>query len=412
MVRMDETIRTRCCIAGGGPAGMMLGLLLARMGVDVVVLEKHADFLRNFRGDTVHPSTLELMHELHILEAFLKLPHQEIRELSGQIENDMVPVGDFTRLPTHCRFVALMPQWDFLDFIKEQARRYSGFHLMMQAEVIDLIEENGFIAGVHAKTQSGRLEIRAPLTIGADGRHSIVRKRAGLKVIDLGAPMDVLWMRISRRPTDRGQTFGHIVAGKMLVLLNRENYWQCAFVIPKGKGEDIRQKGLESFREQIVSLEPFLRDRVTELRDWKQVSLLTVTVDRLEKWSRPGLLCIGDAAHAMSPIGGVGINLAIQDAVATANLLGDKLLRQNSFGRELEVVQRRRDFPTRATQRVQLIVQNNVIKHVLSSSRPLRVGWPLKLLRNFPVLRRIPARVVDVGFRPEHVRTPDVHSLG
>ena len=391
---------------------MMLGLLLARMGVDVVVLEKHADFLRNFRGDTVHPSTLELMHELHILEAFLKLPHQEIRELSGQIENDMVPVGDFTRLPTHCRFVALMPQWDFLDFIKEQARRYSGFHLMMQAEVIDLIEENGFIAGVHAKTQSGRLEIRAPLTIGADGRHSIVRKRAGLKVIDLGAPMDVLWMRISRRPTDRGQTFGHIVAGKMLVLLNRENYWQCAFVIPKGKGEDIRQKGLESFREQIVSLEPFLRDRVTELRDWKQVSLLTVTVDRLEKWSRPGLLCIGDAAHAMSPIGGVGINLAIQDAVATANLLGDKLLRQNSFGRELEVVQRRRDFPTRATQRVQLIVQNNVIKHVLSSSRPLRVGWPLKLLRNFPVLRRIPARVVDVGFRPEHVRTPDVHSLG
>jgi 2-polyprenyl-6-methoxyphenol hydroxylase-like FAD-dependent oxidoreductase len=412
MVRMDETIRTRCCIAGGGPAGMMLGLRLARMGMDVVVLEKHADFLRNFRGDTVHPSTLELMHELHILEAFLKLPHQEIRELSGQIENAMVPVGDFTRLPTHCRFVALMPQWDFLDFIKEQARRYSGFHLMMQAEVIDLIEENGFIAGVHAKTQSGRLEIRAPLTIGADGRHSIVRKRAGLKVIDLGAPMDVLWMRISRRPTDRGQTFGHIVAGKMLVLLNRENYWQCAFVIPKGKGEDIRQKGLESFREQIVSLEPFLRDRVTELRDWKQVSLLTVTVDRLEKWSRPGLLCIGDAAHAMSPIGGVGINLAIQDAVATANLLGDKLLRQNSFGRELEVVQRRRDFPTRATQRVQLIVQNNVIKHVLSSSRPLKVGWPLKLLRNFPVLRRIPARVVGVGFRPEHVRTPDVHSLG
>jgi 2-polyprenyl-6-methoxyphenol hydroxylase-like FAD-dependent oxidoreductase len=412
MVRMDETIRTRCCIAGGGPAGMMLGLRLARMGMDVVVLEKHADFLRNFRGDTVHPSTLELMHELHILEAFLKLPHQEIRELSGQIENDMVPVGDFTRLPTHCRFVALMPQWDFLDFIKEQARRYSGFHLMMQAEVIDLIEENGFIAGVHAKTQSGRLEIRAPLTIGADGRHSIVRKRAGLKVIDLGAPMDVLWMRISRRPTDRGQTFGHIVAGKMLVLLNRENYWQCAFVIPKGKGEDIRQKGLESFREQIVSLEPFLRDRVTELRDWKQVSLLTVTVDRLEKWSRPGLLCIGDAAHAMSPIGGVGINLAIQDAVATANLLGDKLLRQNSFGRELEVVQRRRDFPTRATQRVQLIVQNNVIKHVLSSSRPLKVGWPLKLLRNFPVLRRIPARVVGVGFRPEHVRTLDVHSLG
>jgi 2-polyprenyl-6-methoxyphenol hydroxylase-like FAD-dependent oxidoreductase len=242
MVRMDEAIHTRCCIAGGGPAGLMLALLLARMGVDVVVLEKHADFLRDFRGDTVHPSTLELMHELHILDAFLKLPHQEIRELSGQIGNETVPIADFTHLPTHCQFVALMPQWDFLDFIKERASRYSGFHLITQAEVIDLVEENGSIAGVRAKTQSGPLEVRAPLTIGADGRHSIVRQRAGLKVIDLGAPMDVLWMRISRRPTDRGQTFGHIVAGKMLVLLNRENYWQCAFVIPKGKGEEVRQK--------------------------------------------------------------------------------------------------------------------------------------------------------------------------
>ena len=408
---MDEVVRTRCCIAGGGPAGMMLALLLVRMGVDVVVLEKHADFLRDFRGDTVHPSTLELMHELHILDAFLRLPHQEIRELSGKIETETVPIGDFTHLPTHCKFVVLMPQWDFLDFIKEQASRYSGFHLKMRAEVVDLLEENGYIAGVRAKTQSGFLEVRAPLTIGADGRRSIVRERAGLKVIDLGAPMDVLWMRISRRPTDQGQTFGHIVAGKMLVLLNREDYWQCAFVIPKGKGEEVRQKGLESFREQIASLEPFLRDRVTELRDWEQISLLAVAVDRLEQWSRPGLLCIGDAAHAMSPIGGVGINLAIQDAVATANLLGGKLLRQNSFGGELQIVQRRRDFPTRATQRVQLIAQNKVIKHILGSSKPLKVGWPLKLLRYFPVLRRIPARVVGVGFRPEHVTTPDVQDF-
>ena len=390
---------------------MMLALLLARMGVDVVVLEKHADFLRDFRGDTVHPSTLELMHELHILYAFLKLPHQEIRELWGQIENETVPIADFTHLPTHCKFVALMPQWDFLEFIKKQASRYSGFHLKMQAEVIDLIEENGCIAGVRAKAQDGLIEVRAPLTIGADGRHSIVRQRAGLKVVDLGAPMDVFWMRISRLPTDPRQTFGHVVAGKMLVLLNRGDYWQCAFVIPKGKGEEIRRIGLESFCEQIVSLEPFLRDRVTELRDWKQVSLLAVAVDRLDRWHRPGLLCIGDAAHAMSPIGGVGINLAIQDAVATANLLGEKLLR-NSLSSELQVVQRRREFPTRATQRVQLIAQNNVIKHVLTSSKPLRVGWPLKLLRDFPVLRRIPARVVGVGFRPEHVRTPDVHSFG
>ena len=389
---------------------MMLGLLLARAGVDVVVLEKHADFLRDFRGDTVHPSTLELMHQLQILEAFLKLPHQEVRELSGQIENEMVAIADFTHLPTHCKFVALMPQWDFLDFLKERARRYSGFHLRMQAEVIRLIEENGSIAGVRGKTPRGHLEVRAPLTIAADGRHSTVRERAGLKGIDLGAPMDVLWMRLSRRPTDRGQTFGHIVAGKMLFLLNREDYWQCAFVIPKGNGEQVRQKGLESFREEIASLEPFLRDRVSELRDWKQVSLLTVTVDRLKQWSRPGVLCIGDAAHAMSPIGGVGINLAIQDAVATANLLADKLLRQDSFGSELEAVQRRREFPTRATQHVQLIVQNKVIRRVLGSSKPLKVAWPLKLLSAFPLLRRIPARMVGIGLRPEQVRTPDVHA--
>jgi len=410
MAHMEETIRTRCCIAGGGPAGMMLAFLLARAGVDVMVLEKHADFLRDFRGDTVHPSTLELMHELHILEAFLKLPHQEIRELWGQIENETVPIGDFTHLPTQCKFVALMPQWDFLDFIKEQASRYSGFHLTMQAEVNDLIHEDGRVAGVRAQTQRGLLAVRAPLTIGADGRHSIVRQRAGLKVIDLGAPMDVLWMRISRRPTDRGQTFGHIAAGKMLVLINRENYWQCAFVISKGKGEEVRQKGLESFRQEIVSLEPFLSDRVDELRGWKQVSLLTVAVDRLERWSKPGVLCIGDAAHAMSPIGGVGINLAIQDAVASANLLAGKLLRQESFGDELQAVQRRRELPTRVTQRLQIIAQDNVIKNILRSAKPLKVGWPLKLLRDFPILRRIPARVVGLGFRPEHIRTPDVHS--
>lgn len=404
-----KVITTRCCVAGGGPAGIMAGFLLARMGVDVVVLEKHSDFLRDFRGDTVHPSTLELMYELGILDAFLKLPHQEVRELSGQIENEMVPIGDFTHLPTHCKFVALMPQWDFLEFIKRQASRYPEFHLMMEAEVTDLIEEGGNIAGVRAKTREGPLEVRAALTLGADGRHSIVRERAGLKVIDLGAPMDVLWMRISRQPSDPGQTFGHVVAGKMLVMLNREDYWQCAFVIPKGKGDEIRQKGIESFREQVAALEPFLRDRVGELRDWKQVSLLTVRVDRLEKWSRPGLLCIGDAAHAMSPIGGVGINLAIQDAVATANLLGKKLLQQDSFGSEVQVVQRRREFPTRATQGVQIAVQNKVIKQVLGSSKPLTVAGPLKLLRAFSFLRRIPARMLAVGFRPEHVKTPDIH---
>ncbi|HLY63405.1 MAG TPA: FAD-dependent oxidoreductase [Terriglobia bacterium] len=401
---MDEPIQTGCCVAGGGPAGMMLGFLLARMGIDVFVLEKHADFLRDFRGDTVHPSTLEILYELGILDEFLKRSHQEIRELAGQVGMDTVTIADFTHLPTHCRFVALMPQWDFLDFIKEHATRYPTFHLRMEAEVADLISENGNVAGVRAKTPQGTLEIRAPLTIGADGRHSKVRKQAGLEVIDIGAPMDVMWMRISRRPSDPGQIFGHIDRGKMMVLLNRESYWQCAFVIAKGKADEIRQRGLESFRQEIASLAPFLRDRLEELHDWKDISLLTVAVDRLARWSRPGLLCIGDAAHAMSPIGGVGINLAIQDAVATANILGPILLHRAPTPDDLEAVQRRRDFPTRATQRLQTFLQNNVIRLVLGSPKPVTLPWPLKLLRHFPFLRRIPARLIGVGFRPEHVK--------
>ena len=403
---MNETVQTRCCIAGGGPAGLVLGFLLARMGVDVWVLEKHADFLRDFRGDTIHPSTLEIMYELGILEEFLKRPHQEIRELSGQVGNDTATISDFTHLPTHCKFLALMPQWDFLDFIKEHASKYPTFHLKMESEVTELLKQNGSITGVRAKTKDGILEVRAQLTIGADGRRSVVRDLANLEVIDLGSPMDVLWMRLSRRPSDRGQTFGHIDKGKILVLLNRETYWQCAFVIPKGEGDVIRARGLEAFRKEIAEFEPFLGDRVDELRDWKDVSQLTVAIDRLSRWARPGLLCIGDAAHAMSPIGGVGINLAIQDAVATANILGPILLSRAPTESDLEAVQRRRDFPTRATQRMQILVQNNVIRKVLGSSKSLSIPWPLKLLRDWPVLRRIPARVVGVGFRPEHVKTP------
>ncbi len=406
----NEVISTRCCVAGGGPAGMMLAFLLARMGVDVFVLEKHADFLRDFRGDTIHPSTLELMYELGILGDFLKRPHDEVRELSGQVGNDTVTIGDFTHLPTHCKFLALMPQWDFLDFIKGQARRYPAFHLRMNAEVTDLVEENGNVVGMRAKTPDGSLEIRAPLSVGADGRHSVVRQRANLEVIDLGAPMDVMWMRISRRSTDPGQTLGHFDRGKILVMINRESYWQCAFVIPKGEADRIRQRGLPSFCENIVDLSPFLHDRIEELADWKDVSLLTVAIDRLVQWSRPGLLCIGDAAHAMSPIGGVGINLAIQDAVATANLLGPILLRKVPSESELRAVQKRRMFPTWATQRLQVAIQNNVIRRVLGSSKPLALPWPLKLLRRWPILRRIPARIVGVGFRPEHVKTPDVRS--
>jgi 2-polyprenyl-6-methoxyphenol hydroxylase-like FAD-dependent oxidoreductase len=409
---MTEAIHTRCCIAGGGPAGMMLGFLLARAGVDVCMLEKHADFLRDFRGDTIHPSTLELMYELGILEDFLKRPHQEILELAGQVGKETVTIADFRHLPTHCKFLALMPQWDFLDFIVEQAGHYASFKLMMRAEVVDLIEENGAIAGVVAKTPDGMKEVRANLTIGADGRHSVVRERAGLQVIDLGAPMDVFWMRLSRRSSDPAQTFGHVEPGKIFVTLDREDYWQCAYVIPKGRGEEVKSKGLAAFREEVAALSPFLGDRVEELRDWKDISLLTVRVDRLERWYRQGLLCIGDAAHAMSPIGGVGINLAIQDAVAAANILSSKLRQGTVNVGDLDAVQRRRTFPTRATQRMQLIVQNNVIRRILGATKPLSLPWFLKLLGRFPYLRRFPARVVAVGFRPEHIRTKEQKRAG
>ena len=385
---------------------MMLGFLLARAGVEVIVLEKHADFLRDFRGDTIHPSTLELMYELGILEDFLKRPHQEVTELAGQISGQMLKLADFTHLRTHCKFLALMPQWDFLNFLVEQGRRYPGFQVKMQAEATDLITQNGRIIGVRAKTPDSGLEIRSTLTVGADGRHSVIRERAGLEVMDLGAPMDVLWMRISRRPTDPGQTLGSIAAGKIFIMLDREDYWQCGFVIPKGASDEIRKRGLEPFREDVAHLAPFLGERVNELRDWKDVSLLTVKVDRLRQWWRSGLLCIGDAAHAMSPIGGVGINLAVQDAVAAANLLSSRLKAGNVNDLDLSAVQRRREFPTRATQRLQLAIQNNVIRQVLSSSQSLSVPLLLRLMQRWPLLRRIPARVIGVGFRPEHIRTP------
>ncbi len=384
---------------------MMLGFLLARAGVDVVVLEKHADFLRDFRGDTIHPSTLELMYELGLLEEFLKRPHQEVRELAGQVGEDVVKIADFTHLPTQCKFLALMPQWDFLNFIVEQGRRYPHFQVRMQAEAIDLIEQDGRVVGVSANTPDGVMEVRARLTVGADGRHSVVRERAGFEVMDLGAPMDVLWMRISRRPSDPGQSLGHVEAGKMLILIDREDYWQCGFIIPKGGMEEIRKRGIEQFRKEIANMQPYLRDRVGELRDWKDVSLLTVKVDRLRQWSRPGLLCIGDAAHAMSPVGGVGINLAVQDAVAAANILGAKLAADTLREQDLRAVQRRREFPTRATQRLQILLQNGVIRRVLASARPLTAPWPLKLMQRWPILRRIPARVIGMGFRPEHVQT-------
>jgi 2-polyprenyl-6-methoxyphenol hydroxylase-like FAD-dependent oxidoreductase len=404
---MDD-IRTTCCIAGGGPAGMMLGFLLARAGVDVVVLEKHRDFLRDFRGDTIHPSTLELMHELGLLDEFLKLPHQEARHLSGVIGNTSVRIADFTRLPTHCKFIALMPQWDFLDFLAAQARRFPRFHLRMQAEVTDLVQEGARVTGVQVKTPDGPLTVIADLVIGADGRHSTVRERAGLVVDDLGAPIDVLWMRLSRRPTDAAEPLGRIGAGKILVMLDRGDYWQCAYVIPKGGLDKLKDAGLEAFLAAVVELGPEMHDRVHEIKSWDDIKLLTVKVDRLRQWHCPRLLCIGDAAHAMSPVGGVGINLAIQDAVAAANRLAAPLRAGTLSERDLAEVQQRRTFPTRATQWIQIQVQNNILSPVLASRETPTPPWPVRLLSHCPLLQRVPARLVGIGFRPEHVQTPEL----
>ncbi|MGB8175967.1 MAG: FAD-dependent oxidoreductase [Pseudolabrys sp.] len=400
------SFKTTCCIAGGGPAGMMLGFLLARAGVSVIVIEKHADFLRDFRGDTVHPATLEMIYELGLLDEFLKLPHSVVKQISLQIGKDRVIVGHFEHLPVHCKFIALMPQWDFLNFIADRGRRYQTFDLRMQTEAIDLIEENGRVAGVRAKSPEGELEIRAELIVGCDSRHSTIRTKAGLKSDDYGAPMDVMWFRLSHRPGDSEETVGHIESGRMMVMLNRNDYWQCAYVIPKGTAEEVRSAGLDKFRQVIADMSPFVRDRLGEIESWDQVKLLTVAVDRLRRWFRPGLLCIGDAAHAMSPIGGVGINLAVQDAVAAANILAQPLRHGTMTIETLESVQRRREFPTRFTQRLQLVLQNNIIGPALEGRRP-EAPFFMKMIQ-WPLLRRIPGRLLALGIRPEHIRTPDI----
>jgi len=391
---------------------MMAGLLLARAGVDTVVLEKHGDFLRDFRGDTVHPSTLELMHELGVLEEFLTRPHQQVREIGGDIDGNRVMVADFSHLPTACKFVALMPQWDFLDFLADEARKYPSFRLLMNAAVTDVQRSEGRITGVRVKTPDGDVEVEATLTIGADGRHSVVRERAGLIVETFGAPIDVLWMRLSRHETDRAETLGVIRSGRILVMLNRGDYWQCAFVIPKDGYTALRERGLDEFRRDIAAIVPLLSDRVAELRTWDDIKLLTVMVDRLKQWYAPGLLCIGDAAHAMSPIGGVGINLAVQDAVAAANLLYRPLLNGAVSLDDLAAVQTRRLFPTRVTQNAQVAIQKNVMAPVLGLSRTASISlpFPVRLLQRYPMLRRIPARLVGIGVRPEHVHTPNAFS--
>ena len=395
-----------CCIVGGGPAGMMLGLLLARAGRRVLVAEKHADFLRDFRGDTIHPSTLEVIWELGLLEDFLRRPHQEVRELQGEVGNRRVTLADFSHLPAHCRFIALMPQWEFLDFLSAQARRYPGFQLEMQAEATDLLRERDVVTGVRLRTPTSSLEVRAHLTIGADGRKSLLRERAGLRVLDQGSPIDVLWMKISRREQDPDLPFGRVNQGRVLVLIYRDSYWQCGLVIPKGAGAQLQQQGIEAVRREVASSAPFLQDRVAELTSWDQIGLLTVTIDRLAKWYVPGLLCIGDAAHAMSPVGGVGINLAIQDAVAAANQLAEPLGRGSVSPLLLARIQARRELPTRLTQAVQVFLQNRILSPALHAGNGQTATWPAELFQRWPVLRRVPARLFGMGFLPEHVRLP------
>ena len=402
---MADAVSVQCCIAGGGPAGMMLGLLLARAGIKVLVLEKHADFLRDFRGDTIHPSTLEVLHELGLLDRLLTLPHQKATAISGQFGDLSLTVADFTTLPTRCRFVAFMPQWDFLNFLAEQGAQYQTYRLLMRAEVTDVLEESGAIVGLRVRTPEGPLEVRADLTVGADGRHSVVRTKARLSVEEFGAPMDVLWFRLSRRPGDPENPVGRFDRGRIFIMLNRGDYWQCGFVIPKGSRAQLEAQGLAAFRKTIGLLAPFMAGRVEELQGWEPVKLLTVQVDRLTTWFRSGLLCIGDAAHAMSPIGGVGINLAIQDAVAAANLLSDPLRRGTVTLDDLARVQERRAWPTRMTQQMQLFLQDRAIKTVLAGDGPLVPPWPLRLIARVPYLRRIPARLIGLGIRPEHIRS-------
>jgi 2-polyprenyl-6-methoxyphenol hydroxylase-like FAD-dependent oxidoreductase len=391
---------------------MMLGFLLARAGVRVVVLEKHADFLRDFRGDTVHPSTLELMHELGLLDEFLKLPHRTVDRLSMQIGDRRIRLIDLTHLPTHCKFIALMPQWDFLNFLADHGRRYSQFDLRMRTEATDLIEQADRVAGVRVKTPDGELSVHADLVVGCDGRHSTVREKAGLQSDDYGAPMDVLWFRVTRRDSDGADVFGRLEAGALLVMLDRGDYWQCAYVIPKGGIDRVKANGIEAFRSRVVALSPFLADRVSELRSFDDVKLLSVMVNRLRRWWRPGLICIGDAAHAMSPIGGVGINIAVQDAVAAANRLAVSLKAGTTTDGHLQAIQARRDFPARMTQKIQLTMQNRIIGPALQSTREPRPPLLFKLFDALPRLRRIPGRLLALGIQPEHVQTPDIGAAG
>ena len=404
----NNELQTQCCIVGGGPAGMMLGFLLARAGVNVVVLEKHGDFFRDFRGDTIHPSTLQLMHELGLLDEFLKVPHQEIAQLNAVFNGQELRIADFTHLPVAKPVLGLMPQWDFLEFIKGKALKYSTFKLLVNANATDIIKTGERITGVVAETKDGNLTVQADLVVGTDGRKSTMRQKAGLKTIESGAPIDVLWFRFSHQTDDPEQSLGRFDHGRIMILLNRETYWQCAFVIDKGGFEKIKQDGLPAFYQQLTEVSPFLKDRTDELKSWNDIKLLSVEIDHLETWYTEGLLCIGDAAHAMSPIGGVGINLALQDAVAAANLLY-KPLQQHQLINEkmLRKVQKRRAFPVKVIQFLQVNMQKGIMSRRSSANTKVKPPFIMRLLNKFPLLQRLPARLIGLGVRPKHIKSPE-----
>ena len=399
-----QNLTTHCVIAGGGPAGRMLGYLLARQKVDVIVLEKHADFLRDFRGDTVHPSTLELFHELGLLEALLSRPHQRTGNVSLTISGQDFKIADFGKLSTRCKYIAMMPQWDFLDCLAGAARRFPNFRLMQSTRAEGLIEINGRIAGIKARDENGDITIQADVTVAADGRGSTLRGASGLEVIDMGAPIDVFWMRLARAANEASESFGRVSPQGLLIQINRGDYWQCALPFPKGGAAEIRAQGLPAFRQRITEIAPALSAAAEGITDWDQVKLLTVQVNRLKKWWRDGLLCIGDAAHAMSPVGGVGINLAIQDAVAAARIMGPALLDQSLTAKHLSAVEKRRAWPAIMTQRAQIAAHNRILIPALNAKTSITAPWPVKVLDRFSVLRGLPARAIGLGIRPEHWR--------
>jgi 2-polyprenyl-6-methoxyphenol hydroxylase-like FAD-dependent oxidoreductase len=406
-----RTMKVRCCIVGGGPAGMMLGYLLGRAGVDAVVLEKHADFFRDFRGDTVHPSTLQVMDELGLSDGFLKLPHQRLQKMDGMFGGASVRIADLSRLKVKFPFIAFMPQWDFLNFLRESGKRFPSLKVMMSAEAVDLISDGDRIAGVRAKTPDGIIDIEADLTIACDGRHSLVRERAGLAIEEIGAPMDVLWFRAGKRANETENVFARVDPGSMMVTFDRGDYWQCAYVIAKGQYDAVKARGLPALLADVERMAPILKSGLSDVKSWDDVKLLTVAINRLPRWTRKGLLCIGDAAHAMSPIGGVGVNLAVQDAVATANLLAAKLVNGCPPEDELDAVRRRREFPVRMTQAMQVVAQNNIVSAALKpGGAPLKVPLVVRLITAVPWLQGITARFVALGVRPEHVHSPEARA--